>query len=435
MVYAGASGESTGIVPGDGQPFGKYEPAIEMRVIKEMDQSQSSCRESRHGILRGNAVNKQVLNTLGIKLKYDWVVPREQFNTKWNLTIASGASPDVMTMKVIQFQELVKADVLRDMTEYVDQYASPTLKMLYEWDENFTRKAVTIGARCSRCPSPGRRPTTRRSSGSEGPAGARSACRFPRRWRSLLKVARAFASDDPDGNGKKDTYAMALNKTLDGGLSDINGFLNGYGAYFDIWVKDGDKLVYSSVQPQVKTGAAGAERRCTPKSSSTPSSRSKIRSKKARWWSRERSASSTAGRGRGRRQHQGQPPQGSQGQWLPNQVPGVKEADHESSEVQASASLNGMTFVGVNKKYAHPEAAVKLGQPLRHELLWRQVDRRVERRSTTPCPTAAGSHDRLSGDRDPSPWNDYNQYLQLKDALAAKDRNKRRLYVQVGGTT
>jgi len=47
-------------------------------------------------------------------------------------------------------------------------------------------------------------------------------------------------------------YAMALNKTLGGGLSDINGFLNGYGAYFDIWVKDGDKLVYSSVQPQVK---------------------------------------------------------------------------------------------------------------------------------------------------------------------------------------
>jgi len=149
-------GESTGSCR-ETASLRKYEPAIEMRVIKQMDQSQKLIAGNPDmESYEVNAVNKQVLNTLGIKLKYDWVVPREQFNTKWNLTIASGSLPDVMTMNLIQFQELTKTDVLRDMTQYVDQYTSPTLKMLYEWDEDFTRKAVTIGARCFRCLSPGR---------------------------------------------------------------------------------------------------------------------------------------------------------------------------------------------------------------------------------------------------------------------------------------
>ena len=428
-VFGSGSGEATGIVPGDGKPFGKYEPAIEMRVIKQMDQSQKLVAGNPAlDSYEVNAVNKQVLDTLGIKLKYDWVVPKEQFNTKWNLTIASGDLPDMLTMNLIQFQELTKTDVLRDMTQYVDQYAAPTLKMLYDWDENFTRKAVTIGGKMLSVPITGTSPDNSPIFWIRKDWLNKVGLQVPTTMDELVKVARAFANDDPDGNGKKDTYAMALNKTLDGGLSDINGFFNGYGAYFNIWVKDGDKLVYSSIQPQVKTALLAlqkmyAEKLIDPEFSVKDPVKEgemvvsgKVGLLYGRTWACYVNIKDS---------HIKDP----KAQWLPYPVPGVAGA---ATKVQASASLSGMTFFSVNKKYAHPEAAVKLVNLYAKN--YYGAESTDEWNNTIHYAMPDGSwvsmiHFPVVEIR--SPWNDYNQYLQLKDALAANDRNKLRPYVQV----
>jgi putative aldouronate transport system substrate-binding protein len=428
-AYGSGSGESTGIVPGDGKPFGKYEPAIEMRVIKQMDQSQklvggNPSLES----YEVNAVNKQVLDTLGIKLKYDWVVPKEQFNTKWNLTIASGDLPDVLTMNLIQFQELTKTDVLRDMTQYVDQYTSPTLKMLYDWDENFTRKAGTIGGKLLSVPITGTSPDNSPIFWIRKDWLDKVGMQTPTTMDELLKVARAFANNDPDGNGKNDTYAMALNKTLGGGLSDINGFLNGYGAYFDIWVKDGDKLVYSSIQPQVKTALLALQKMYTEKLID-PEFSVKDPVKEG-----EMVVSGKVGLLYGRTwacyvNIKDSHLKDLKAQWLPNQVPGVAGA---ATKVQASASLSGMTFVGVNKKYAHPEAAVKLVNLYATNYYGAKSTDEWNTKIHYQMPDGSWvSMIHLPAIEIRSPWNDYNQYLQLKAALAANDRNKLMPYVQV----
>jgi putative aldouronate transport system substrate-binding protein len=66
----------------------------------------------------------------------------------------------------------------------------------------------------------------------------------------LLAISEAFTTKDPDGNGKADTFGLALDKDL----NNINGFLNGFHAYKGIWIKDKDgKLAYSSIQPEMKT--------------------------------------------------------------------------------------------------------------------------------------------------------------------------------------
>jgi putative aldouronate transport system substrate-binding protein len=72
----------------------------------------------------------------------------------------------------------------------------------------------------------------------------------------LLRIADAFTNQDPDGNGQKDTFGLAMGKELGG----IAGMVNGYHAYWDIWMKDSSgKLVYSSVQPEMKQALAAMQ--------------------------------------------------------------------------------------------------------------------------------------------------------------------------------
>lgn len=53
----------------------------------------------------------------GINLKYDWVVPEEQFEQKMNIAIASGNLPDLMWLNNKNLIELANDGMLYDLTE------------------------------------------------------------------------------------------------------------------------------------------------------------------------------------------------------------------------------------------------------------------------------------------------------------------------------
>ncbi len=80
----------------------------------------------------------------------------------------------------------------------------------------------------------------------------------PKTMADVLKISKAFTKDDPNGDGKNDTYGLALEKTIiKQGFADVTAFFNGYHAYPGIWIKNADgKLVYGSVQPEMRTALA-----------------------------------------------------------------------------------------------------------------------------------------------------------------------------------
>lgn len=71
----------------------------------------------------------------------------------------------------------------------------------------------------------------------------------------VLKIAEAFTTQDPDRNGKNDTYGLAImNQLFGSGFADLAGFANGYHVYPNVWIKDASgKIVYGNVQPEMKT--------------------------------------------------------------------------------------------------------------------------------------------------------------------------------------
>ena len=61
----------------------------------------------------------------------------------------------------------------------------------------------------------------------------------------VLNISEAFTEGDPDGNGKNDTYGMAMTSYLWDPIMGVSGFMAGYEAYPNIWIKDksgSDKL-------------------------------------------------------------------------------------------------------------------------------------------------------------------------------------------------
>lgn len=252
-----ASGTASASAEADPQ-FGKYDPPIEISTTRILTvELQFKDGES----LDDNVWTKDLADRLGIKVKNNWVVKQDQGVEKMNVSIASGDLPDIFAVNATQLKQLVDAGQLADLTGLYDQYSSPLVKEFAEGATNGLA-ASTFGGKLYAYP-----------------AGVATIDNAPMLWLrkdwltklglsepktmdDVYKIAEAFVGQDPDGNGKKDTYGLALNKGLywangGGAFGSLEGFFNGFHAYPQNWIKDKDgNLAYGSIQPEVKTALA-----------------------------------------------------------------------------------------------------------------------------------------------------------------------------------
>lgn len=192
---------------------------------------------------------------MGINLKYDWVVKGTdaQYFKKLNLSIASDKIPDMMMVNSSQLQLLVEANMLEDLTDVYNQYATPAVKNIFEQDPMALQSATFDGKLFAL-------PKTEPMIGAQTPVmWVRTDwlktlnLAVPATWDDVLKTSKAFTMQDPDGNGKQDTFGVALSKEMINGYPSANGFFNAYGAYPRIWKKDdAGNLIYGSIQPEMK---------------------------------------------------------------------------------------------------------------------------------------------------------------------------------------
>lgn len=173
-------------------------------------------------------------NEVGVKTTFDWVVANAQYETKLNLSIASGDLPDYFECNGVQLRNVIEAGLAVDMTDLYDQYASDFLKECVAADPNALTSASSEG-RLYALPQPGEpymnggtsmylRSDWMKQLGKEAPKTADE----------LIELAYAFLNDDPDGNGEKDTFGLYMDNDLNG----VNAFANMYQLHPNIWVVD-----------------------------------------------------------------------------------------------------------------------------------------------------------------------------------------------------
>jgi putative aldouronate transport system substrate-binding protein len=294
-------------------------------------------------------------------------------------------------------------------------------------DEGFTRDASTVNGKLYSVPITGTSPNNTPLLWIRKDWLDKVGLDVPATMDEFMEVARAFTNNDPDGNGKKDTYGLAMNKTFEGGTSNLNGFLNGFDAYFNTWIKGGDGLVFSTVQPEMKD-ALLAMQKMYAEGLVDPEFSVKDPVKAG-----ELTVSGRVGMLYGRTwacyvQIKQNSLKDLDAEWLPFPIPSVDG----TSGPQASGSVNNMTFFGVNKKFAHPEAAVKLVNFYADNYFFAESPKAW----TDFIQYDKGDGTSLSMIHynviEPStPWKDYNQYVQLQEAIKVNDRSILRPYVQV----
>jgi putative aldouronate transport system substrate-binding protein len=193
---------------------------------------------------------------LNIKPKLMWSSTSAQSQQKWQLTVASGTLPDILPLNSQDFHEFQKAGKLEDITDAFDKYASNTFKSYMKMNEAGVKQA-TFGGRLLGIPG----------NNDNAESGYMIWLRYdwlqkvglqpPKTMDDLVNIARAFATQDPDGNGKSDTIGFEINRELLYGfgwaLGGIDGFFNGFHSYPTSWVRDASgKLAWGGIQPETK---------------------------------------------------------------------------------------------------------------------------------------------------------------------------------------
>jgi putative aldouronate transport system substrate-binding protein len=200
-----------------------------------------------------NSVKKAYEEAANVKINYDWIIDEKEYDNKVRVTIASGDIPDVMWVRMPEFQQLLKADMLMDLTNAWDQNASSRAKEFVMTDGGAQMKSATFDGKLMAIPQTGSPYDDASVVWIRTDWLKKLSLPEPKSMQDLLQIADAFVKQDPDGNGKDDTYGLAISKGIYGGIYDLIGFFNGYHAYPQTWIKDDSgQLVYGSIQPEMK---------------------------------------------------------------------------------------------------------------------------------------------------------------------------------------
>lgn len=170
-------------------------------------------------------------NNIIPEILYD--VDGAQGETKLSTAIMSGNYPDILDVATKDYVNYAATGVIADITEVYEKYASDELKEYLNSDDGRAMNGLMIDGKLYGLPALG--------SGMDSATVMfirqdwldRLGLEIPKTMDELKEVAHAFTYDDPDGNGKNDTYGLAVDgvNVLYDSVGDLTGVFEGFGAY------------------------------------------------------------------------------------------------------------------------------------------------------------------------------------------------------------
>lgn len=231
------------------EPLGKYDPPITLTMsvgsaVKEWHDGESD---------EDNRWIDEYANALGINVDVVWAVPNNQYHERLGVTIATGDVPDIMRVDKVTLAQLVESDLVEDLTEVYEKYASPLLKEILNLDgEGYAFKQATFDGKLLALPEQSANLSGKMLYIRKDWLDA-VGLEAPKSIADVLKISEAFTKQDPNRSGKDDTFGLASNSKIHGWTLDLTGFINGFDGYPGIWVKDDSgNLVYGSTLPEMR---------------------------------------------------------------------------------------------------------------------------------------------------------------------------------------
>lgn len=239
---------------------GKYDPPVTISYLRPWgpDVTFKSGEDQDN-----NVHTKWAKEKLGIELKNEWVSPstNNAFETKLRLSLASNAQmPDIISYRgeFNLVRELIESGMFVDAGELFDKYANDTWKDAINEDPSVWYPYMQDGKRIGI-------PILDYSYNGDPVMWIREDwlkklnLKGPETLADLEVVMDAFTNQDPDGNGKKDTFGLTIGfkNWVNTWMSDAGWVFGAYGTMPNQWnlTEDG-KLEYGSVTPGAKQALA-----------------------------------------------------------------------------------------------------------------------------------------------------------------------------------
>lgn len=142
-----------------------------------------------------------------------------------------------MSVNGTQLKMMYENEQLMDMTDIFEQYAAPFTKEVLNSDGGDGLRASSFDGRLYAIPKVGSPLLSAKVLWVRTDWLESLNMELPKTAEDFMEVAEAFTSKDPDGNGVRDTFGLAVYKDMFGsGYASLEGFFNMYGAYPNIWV-------------------------------------------------------------------------------------------------------------------------------------------------------------------------------------------------------
>ncbi|MFH5183622.1 extracellular solute-binding protein [Paenibacillus sp. TAB 01] len=188
---------------------------------------------SSEGTIENNKITKWINDAGLVKARFV-AVPRSQSEQKLNALFASGEAPDLILEYAPQIKDtLIDRKLLRPIDDMIEKYSTTYKQLLTQYP--VLRKAGT--AADGKLYQFGRINETIPTRGLFIRADwlKKLHLSVPTTTEELYMVAKAFTEQDPDGNGRNDTYGIALSYNSGYVLSEMFGV-----TYPDFVVRDGE---------------------------------------------------------------------------------------------------------------------------------------------------------------------------------------------------
>ncbi|WP_341347690.1 extracellular solute-binding protein [Paenibacillus sp. FSL H3-0469] len=170
--------------------------------------------------------------------------PADGYGDALNVIMASDDLPDMLlSYDANWFESYVRQKALTPLNNLIDEYGPNLKKSIPEeaW------KVVTVDGKIYAIPGlnpiPGNEIMFARKDWLD-----RLGLKPPTTLEEYKQVIRAFAQDDPDGNGKNDTFGLILQENL----GRVAPFIGAWGIQRGQWTERDGQLVNSSTLPEMK---------------------------------------------------------------------------------------------------------------------------------------------------------------------------------------
>ncbi len=261
-TYATGSKEQGGSTTAQTQvdPFAKYDPPITIKIGYAPGQNY----DFNPGETPNNNAWKDLYATFGINIQVSYVVDISQQDIKLRNAVASGDYPDILPLKPVDYESFAQTGVLADITDLFAKYekAFPYLEYYVNTDGGNALSACYINGKLYGIPFLTNPYDYVDMLWIRTDWLKNLNLPLPKTMDDVEKLAAAFTNDDPDRNGKNDTYGLALaGKTVYTTEAGLGGFFAGFGAFpgfynygANIYIKNpnGSNLIWGGDLPGMK---------------------------------------------------------------------------------------------------------------------------------------------------------------------------------------